>query len=62
MRDGMKKIRIYKGFVIAIGKAVNGHYDLCHYIFTKDEWANGSGLRYPEWETETIQEAINWIG
>ena len=52
----MKKVRTYKGFVIALEKA-SGRYQL----FTKEEWAYGHGCRYPEHDTCTIGEAIEFI-
>lgn len=51
----MKKVKQYKGFVIAIDK--KGEY----HTFTKDEWAYGAGCRYAEHETGSIQEAIEFI-
>lgn len=50
----MKKIKSYKGFVIAL-EGDNYH------IFTKDEWSYGKGLRYAEHEAGNIQEAIDFI-
>lgn len=51
----MKKIKSYKGFVIATDQ--NGFY----HIYTKDEWSYGSGLRYAEHEAGNMQEAIEFI-
>jgi hypothetical protein len=52
----MKKIKAYKGFIIALDKQGN------HIIFTKDEWVMGEGFRYAEFEAgENIQEAIDFI-
>ncbi|MCY9056091.1 hypothetical protein MOE90_20860 [Bacillus spizizenii] len=50
----MKKIKRYKGFVIAQEKGVI-------HVFTKDEWAYGEGCRYAEWECDSMQEAIDFI-
>jgi hypothetical protein len=51
----MKKVKQYKGFVIALDK--EGFY----HIFTKEEWSYGNGLRYPEHEAGSISEAIDFI-
>lgn len=51
----MKKIKTYKGFVIALDK--KGF----HHIFTKEEWAYGAGCRYPEFEAGNMQEAVDFI-
>lgn len=51
----MKKIKQYKGFVIAQDKEGILH------IFTKEEWSYGNGCRYPEHEAGTVQEAIDFI-
>lgn len=53
--DIMKKIKQYKGFVIAQDKKEVFH------VFTKDEWAFGEGCRYAEWECDNMQEAIDFI-
>lgn len=52
----MKKVKQYKGFVIALSKE-DGQY----HIFTKDEWGYGAGCRYAEHEAGSIQEAIDFI-
>jgi hypothetical protein len=51
----MKKVKTYKGFIIA--------FDLknTYHIFTKDEWSYGDGFRYPEHEAGNIQEALDFI-
>jgi len=51
----MKKIKQYKGFVIAQDKEGILH------IFTKEEWSYGNGCRYPEHEAGNIQEALDFI-
>ncbi|URJ76469.1 hypothetical protein MF621_004010 (plasmid) [Bacillus velezensis] len=51
----MKKIKQYKGFVIAKDKKE------VLYIFTQDEWDFGEDLRYPEFYCDNIQEAIDFI-
>jgi hypothetical protein len=53
----MKKIKQYKGFVIAESK----NTDYTFHVFTKDEWSYGAGCRYSEWECDTMQECINFI-
>jgi hypothetical protein len=53
----MKKIRTYKGFVIAYDKETASYQ-----VFTKDEWAYGKGYRTAEWEGCTsLAEAMQWI-
>jgi hypothetical protein len=51
----MRKIKQYKGFVIAIDKEQTLH------IFTGEEWSYGKGCRYPEFEVQNMQEAIDFI-
>lgn len=51
----MKKVKMYKGFVIAQSK------DGLYHIFTKDEWSYGHGCRYPEHEVGSVEEAIDFI-
>jgi hypothetical protein len=51
----MKKVKTYKGFVIALDK--EGTY----HLFTKDEWSYGAGCRYPEHEAGSIEEAVEFI-
>lgn len=29
-------------------------------VFTQDEYSQGYGLRAAEWETDNLNEAINW--
>lgn len=50
----MKKIKTYKGFVIAQNKEFL-------FIYTKDEWNYGHGCRYWEHEACSMQEAIDFI-
>jgi hypothetical protein len=50
-----KVVTTYKGFKIQ-QTDVN-----MFLLFTKDEWSNGEGYRYPEWEAGTIQEAKQFI-
>lgn len=49
------KVKTYKGFVIALDK--EGRYQL----FTKDEWKMGKGYRYPEHDTCSMKEAMEFI-
>jgi hypothetical protein len=51
----LKKVKQYKGFVIALDK--EGFY----HIFTKEEWSYGKGCRYPEHEAGNMQEALDFI-
>lgn len=50
----MKKIKQYKGFVIAQDKEF-------YHVFTKDEWSYGEGFRYPEIEAGSVKEAEDFI-
>lgn len=52
----MKKVKQYKGFVIAYSTD-----DKAYHIFTKEEWSYGKGYRYEEHETGSIEEAIDFI-
>lgn len=52
----MKKVKQYKGFVIAECKE-----DGRLHIFTKDEWAYGKGCRYEEHDAGEMQEALDFI-
>jgi hypothetical protein len=51
----MKRVKAYKGFIIALDK--ENRYQL----FTKEEWIMGAGCRYPEHDTCSIEEAIQFI-
>lgn len=51
----MKKKQTYKGFVIQ--EDGEGRYNL----YTKEEWSQGNGYRYPEHDTCTIEEAKEFI-
>jgi hypothetical protein len=53
----VKKLQQYKGFVIAENK--KGDYPFL--VFTKDEWSYGAGVRYPEWQADSVEEAREWI-
>jgi hypothetical protein len=50
----MKKIRIYKGWVIAANKEG-------WHVFSKDEYSMGEGFRYPEFECSSEEECISNI-
>jgi hypothetical protein len=52
----MRKVKTYKGFIIALELATSRFQ-----LFTKEEWAYGNGCRYPEHDTCTIEEAIEFI-
>lgn len=52
----MKKVKQYKGFVIAFNKE-----DLMFYVYQLDEWKMGKGFRYQEIECGSIQESIDFI-
>lgn len=55
----MKKVKVVNGLVIARwfnkSDAASGYQ-----IFTKEEYAYGQGYRSQEWETSTLEEAIEW--
>lgn len=53
----MKKIKTYKGFVIAQSTVDPNEYA----VFTKDEWSQGEGFRYPEIEAGSVKEAMDFI-
>ena len=46
----MKKVKTYKGFVIA--KAADNEF----HMFLADEWAYGEGLRTAEFECSSVEE------
>lgn len=54
MKD-VNKICVYQGLVIAKNP------DSLYFVFTKEEWAFGEGMRYPEWECENVEEAMDFI-
>lgn len=41
----MKKVQVYKGFVIAVNKAGDQYQ-----VFTQEEWSMGEGYRYAEYD------------
>lgn len=51
----MKKVKSYKGFVIALDS------DNRYQLYTQEEWSMGKGYRYPEHDTCSIDEAIEFI-
>lgn len=51
----MKKMQMYKGWVIATDK------DSVWYVFTKDEWSYGNGCRYSEWDADRLIECKEFI-
>ncbi|WP_156397002.1 hypothetical protein [Paenibacillus sp. Soil724D2] len=54
----MKKVKTYKGYIIAECK--NGNYK--YHIFTKEEYSMGEGFRYSEWSCDSLGECVEWIG
>lgn len=53
----MKKVKMYKGYVIAVNKEGTQYQ-----VFTKEEWSYGEGFRYPEFDDcASIKEAIENI-
>ena len=60
----MKKIKTYKGWIIAQFQKENDleNFELNRfYIFTQDEWKHGKGLRSPEWDAGSLKEAEEFI-
>lgn len=57
--NNVKKTKQYKGFVIASAQDENGN-DV-FLIYTADEWMQGAGNRYEEWEAGNLEEAMDWI-
>lgn len=57
----MKKVKTVGAFIIASGKEKYGVSSYSFHIFTKDEWSMGEGFRYPEWQCDSLAEAIEWI-
>lgn len=55
----MKKIKTLRGYIIAETKDHPHGYTIL--VFTKEEYAYGDGCRYPEWECDSIEEALEWI-
>lgn len=51
----MKKVKQYKGFVIALDSESR------YQLYTKDEWSYGNGMRYAEHDACSIDEAKQWI-
>ncbi|MDW7677746.1 MAG: hypothetical protein SCK57_08810 [Bacillota bacterium] len=56
----MKRLKTYKGFVIAAGKCEQTNESF-YYVFLKDEWAYGPGYRTEEIQAGTLQEAQDFI-
>ena len=50
----MKKVKTVKGLVIAQSK--DGEF----HIFTKEEYSCGEGFRMEEWNTTSLEEALEW--
>lgn len=59
----MKKIKQFKGFVIAQSnkKEISEGHHSEYVLFKQDEWEYGEGCRYPEWDCESIDEAKDFI-
>lgn len=57
--NSVKKVKQYKGFVIASAQDENGN-DV-FVIYTADEWSQGAGNRSEEWEAGNLEEAMDWI-
>lgn len=60
----MKKVKVYKGYVIAESNEKERKNGVSDYqVYTKEEWEYGEGLRYPEFDDCcSIQECMNNIG
>ncbi len=60
MAKKVKQYKAYKGFIIAESEdAVPGAYKF--EVYTKDEWAMGSGYRTAEWEADNMKECKEFI-
>jgi hypothetical protein len=59
----MKKVREYKGFIIAeLNKKEKSEKNTNYMVFLKEEWEYGEGCRYPEFDDmETIELALEAI-
>jgi hypothetical protein len=59
----MKKVKVYKGFVIAESNEREREEGVPDYqVFTKEEWEYGEGLRYPEYDDcGTVKECMECI-
>jgi len=58
----MKKIKSLKGLVIAQATEKEVNEGACKYpVFTADEWAMGEGYRYSEWDSDSLNESIDFI-
>ena len=58
----MKKVKQLRGFVIGQGQDLTSNASYDFHVYTADEWAYGSGLRYADWDCDSIAEAVEWIG
>lgn len=50
----------YKAFKIREEKDKHSDRNV-FVVYTKDEWEQGEGYRYPEWEAGNMQEAKDFI-
>lgn len=58
----MKKVKVYKGFIIAEPNAKEqAEGKDCFEIYFKDEWEMGQGFRNSEWEAGSIKECTDFI-
>lgn len=60
----MRKIKQYKGFVIAEAtekELTNKDTSYKYHAYLKDDWSLGKGYRYPEWEADNLHECIEFI-
>lgn len=56
----MKKVKTVGRWVIAT-ETPKTSTDYSVFVFTKGEWEYGAGYRTPDWECDSIQEALEWI-
>lgn len=55
MKEKLKKVKTYKGFIIA------EDHEKRYQLYTKEEWSYGSGMRYAEHDVCSIKEGCEWI-
>lgn len=62
MRLNVKpRVSTYKGFKIHETTDRVKPEQAAFIVYTTEEWLHGKGLRYPEWEAGTMQEAKDFI-
>ena len=57
-----KVIKRLNGMVIAeLSEKEEKESGYRYQVFTKDEWSQGKGYRYEEWQADNIDECIDFI-